>query len=138
LHDRLCRGASVETSNQYLTHLKVFGHWLVKDVRAAVSPFVHLEASNAQIDRRHDRRELEAAELQRLLEVSSSRSRSRLASARQSRSCAGVIRQAAISALEARQVSPKCRLGEPAFTAAAFIAVALIGTVLSSVGRILL
>jgi excisionase family DNA binding protein len=33
LQDRLCAGSSVATSNQYLTHLKSFSRWLVKDNR---------------------------------------------------------------------------------------------------------
>jgi integrase len=69
LQDRLCRGASVETTNQYLSHAKAFCRWLVKDRRMPDNPLAHLEAGNAQVDRRHDRRELEAEELRRLLAV---------------------------------------------------------------------
>jgi integrase len=76
LQDRLCRGASVETSNQYLSHLKSFCRWLVKDRRMGDNPLAHLEAGNAQIDRRHDRRELEADELRHLLRVTRDSSRS--------------------------------------------------------------
>jgi integrase len=67
LQERLCRGASVETTNQYLSHLKTFCRWLVKDRRMGENPFAHLEAGNAQVDRRHDRRELTAEELRLLL-----------------------------------------------------------------------
>jgi excisionase family DNA binding protein len=67
LQDRLCQGASVETSNQHLGHLKSFCRWLVKDRRMASNPFAHLEAGNAAVDRRHDRRELTCEELRRLL-----------------------------------------------------------------------
>jgi integrase len=67
LHDRLAQGASVETSNQYLTHLKAFCRWLVKNKRTGENPVAHLEPGNAAVDRRHDRRELEADELRRVL-----------------------------------------------------------------------
>jgi integrase/recombinase XerC len=67
LQDRLCRGASVETTNQYLGHAKAFFRWMVKDRRAAENPLAHLEAGNNQVDRRHDRRELTEDELRRLL-----------------------------------------------------------------------
>jgi integrase len=40
---------------------------MVKDRRMGENPFAHLEAGNAQVDRRHDRRELTADELRRLL-----------------------------------------------------------------------
>jgi integrase len=76
LQDRLCEGASVETSNQYLSHLKSFCRWLVKDRRMGDNPLGHLEAGNAQVDRRHDRRELEAEELRRLLAVTRDSGRS--------------------------------------------------------------
>ena len=67
LQDRLCRGVSVETTNQYLTHVKSFTRWLVKDHRAAADPLTHLETGNNRLDRRHDRRELTEDELRRLL-----------------------------------------------------------------------
>ncbi len=67
LQDRLCRGVSVETTNQYLAHLKTFFRWLVRDRRTGENPFAHLEAGNAQVDRRHDRRELTADEMRHLL-----------------------------------------------------------------------
>jgi excisionase family DNA binding protein len=67
LQDRLCQGASVETANQYLTHLKSFVRWLVKDRRMGENPFAHVEAGNAAVDRRHDRRELTSDELRLLL-----------------------------------------------------------------------
>jgi integrase len=67
LQERLPGGAAVETTNQYLTHLKSFGSWLVKDRRTAANPFPHLEPGNPNIDRRHDRRELTADELRNVL-----------------------------------------------------------------------
>lgn len=53
----------------YLSHLKSFCRWLVKDRRMPDNPLAHLEAGNVEMDRRHDRRELTADELRRLLEV---------------------------------------------------------------------
>ncbi len=69
LLDRQGQGVSVQTTNAYQTHLKTFGSWLVKDRRISENPFRHLEGGNEQVDRRHDRRELEAEELRRLLTV---------------------------------------------------------------------
>jgi integrase len=76
LRDRLPEGASVATSNQYLSHLKSFCRWLVKDGRTGDNPLTYLEAGNPQVDRRHDRRELEAGELRRLLDKTRSSERS--------------------------------------------------------------
>jgi integrase len=70
LQARLAGGASVETSNQYLTHLKAFGRWMAREgpnQRIPANPFSHLEPGNEKTDRRHDRRELTADELRRLL-----------------------------------------------------------------------
>jgi integrase len=67
IQDRQVLGLSVQTTNYYLSHLKSFCHWLVKDRRLAENPFLHLEGGNARLDRRHDRRELTAVELGRLL-----------------------------------------------------------------------
>jgi integrase len=67
LRDRQGQGASVETANQYLTHLKGFCRWLAKDGRTGHNPVEHLEPGNTEVDRRHDRRELDAEELRRLL-----------------------------------------------------------------------
>ncbi len=62
-------GAGVATCNHVLTALKMFCRWLVKDRRAAGSPLAHLSAGNAQVDRRHRRRDLSGEELALLLEV---------------------------------------------------------------------
>ena len=67
LQDRLSGGLSVQTTNDYLSALKSFGRWMVKDRRMADNPFAHLEGGNARVDRRHDRRELEVDELRRVL-----------------------------------------------------------------------
>jgi excisionase family DNA binding protein len=69
LLERQGQGASAQTRNYYRGHLRAFGNWLVKDRRLGENPFRHLEAENAQVDRRHDRRELTADELRRLLEA---------------------------------------------------------------------
>lgn len=67
LQERLPQGVSVETTNQYQMQVKAFCNWLVKDRRLAESPLRHLEPGNVGVDRRHDRRELTADELTRLL-----------------------------------------------------------------------
>jgi site-specific recombinase XerD len=59
----------MQTSNYCLSHLKSFCRWLVKDRRVPDNPLAHLEGGNGQIDRRHDRRELTAEELSRLLDA---------------------------------------------------------------------
>jgi len=61
------RGCSVRRSNAYLTALKSFFNWMVKDKRASENPLAHLSAGNQDTDRRHDRRELETGELRSLL-----------------------------------------------------------------------
>ena len=70
------RGRSVQTSNFYLQAAKQFGRWLVSDRRTGENPLDHLDAANVQTDRRHDRRELEADELRRLLTVTRQSARS--------------------------------------------------------------
>ena len=67
LLDRQSRGSCGQTLNYYRAHLRSFGKWLVRDGRLGESPFRHLEAENTTIDRRHDRRELSADELRRVL-----------------------------------------------------------------------
>jgi hypothetical protein len=76
LQARNCQGASVETSNQYLRHLKAFGAWLVADKRTGENTVAHLQPGNFDVDRRHDRRELDAAELRRLLTAARDSTRS--------------------------------------------------------------
>ncbi|MCI0464470.1 MAG: site-specific integrase [Gemmataceae bacterium] len=76
LQDRIGQGVSVGTVNQYIGHLKAFGRWLVKRNRAAENPFASLEAGNEAVDRRHDRRELTADELRKLLSVTRDSERS--------------------------------------------------------------
>jgi excisionase family DNA binding protein len=64
---RITPGLSVETSNQYLSHLKAFCNWMVEGDRLPANPFARIEPGNVAVDRRHDRRDLEADELRRLL-----------------------------------------------------------------------
>jgi integrase len=64
---RAARGASVQTANFYLAAFKGFCRWLVADRRMAESPVARLRGGNPKLDRRHDRRELTAEELARIL-----------------------------------------------------------------------
>ncbi len=61
-------GISAQTFNFYLTAIKSFCRWLVKDRRASENPVAHLDGLNVKTDRRHDRRAASAEELRRLLE----------------------------------------------------------------------
>jgi integrase len=61
------RGRSAQTSNFYLTALKSFCRWMIKDRRATESPVEYLTGLNVKTDRRHDRRHLTPAELATLL-----------------------------------------------------------------------
>jgi integrase/recombinase XerC len=76
LVDRQGNGMSAQTRNYYRAHLRTFGNWLVKDTRIGESPFRHLETENTATDRRHDRRELEADELRRVLQAAKGSGRS--------------------------------------------------------------
>lgn len=62
------RGIGAQTTNHYLAGLRAFGRWLVTPGRRLpANPLAGLEMLNVQADRRHDRRELSADELRRLL-----------------------------------------------------------------------
>src|SRR5262245_3022173 len=63
------RGISAQTFNFYLSAVKQFCRWMVKDRRAADSPVAHLDGLNVKTDRRRDRRPLSVDELRRLLEA---------------------------------------------------------------------
>jgi integrase len=67
LQDRLCRGIGIATSNGYLTAIKGFTRWLVKNSRLAADPLSFLSRLNAKTDVRHQRRALPEAELRQLL-----------------------------------------------------------------------
>jgi integrase len=58
LQTRLCRGTSIATSNHYLTAIKNFTHWLVKDRRAPFDPLACLSRQNAEAGIRVARRAL--------------------------------------------------------------------------------
>jgi site-specific recombinase XerC len=63
------KGISIQTSNFYLGAIKQFCRWMISDRRATESPMAHLQGQNVKTDRRHDRRNLTADELSRLLEA---------------------------------------------------------------------
>src|SRR5262249_52143147 len=63
------RGSSVRTSNFYLTAIKSFLNWMVKDRRLANSPLAHLSRGNVKLDRRHDRRPLPLEELRAIFQT---------------------------------------------------------------------
>jgi integrase len=68
---RQARGAGEGTINHYVTAMKAFARWCVKDRRMPDNPLGHLSAGNADADRRHERRALEPNELRLLLEAAS-------------------------------------------------------------------
>lgn len=61
------RGISAQTHNFYVTAIKGFCRWMVRNRRATESPVVHLDPLNVRTDRRHDRRALTVDELRALL-----------------------------------------------------------------------
>eukprot|EP00913_Durusdinium_trenchii_P010915 g10244.t1 len=65
-------GISAQTSNFYLQAVKQFCRWMVKDNRATESAVDHLTGVNVKTDRRHDRRNLTAVELTKLLKKTAS------------------------------------------------------------------
>jgi integrase len=75
LRGRLRRGRSAQTSNFYLQAIKQFCRWMMKHRRMGDNTLAILEAGNVETDRRHDRRELTAEELRRLLAATRDSSR---------------------------------------------------------------
>jgi excisionase family DNA binding protein len=70
LLERAGRGASAQTVNHYVAALRSFGRWLVRPgagQRLSKNPLAGLKLVCVETDRRHDRRELTADELRRLL-----------------------------------------------------------------------
>ena len=65
-------GLSAQTYNHYLTAIKQFTRWLVRDRRTPIDPLVHLSRLNVRTDRRHDRRALSQEEFARLVEAARS------------------------------------------------------------------
>ena len=53
-----CRGVSIETSNHYLSSIRAFTKWMIKDRRTNVNPLFDPSRLNAKTDRRHPRRAL--------------------------------------------------------------------------------
>ena len=69
LSDLRTDGRSVRTSNAYLTAIKGFSRWLVRDRRAAEDVLSHLATLNAKVDVRRDRRTLEPTEIAKLVDA---------------------------------------------------------------------
>jgi integrase len=63
------RGIGAVQSNHYLTSVKGFTRWLVRDGRAAADPLQHLSRMNPDADRRHRRRALTADAFARFTEA---------------------------------------------------------------------
>jgi len=63
------KGASIETSNQYLRALKQFCNWMVRNGRASQSPVALMQGLNSELDRRRERRALTPDECARLIEA---------------------------------------------------------------------
>jgi len=62
-------GASLRTCNAYRTAVKSFSRWLVRDGRTVADALVGLDSYNADEDRQYVRRDLDAHELARLVNV---------------------------------------------------------------------
>lgn len=65
-------GASIKTTNLYLSGMKAFCNWMVRDGRLAANPLDHLTGLDPQHDRRHDRRLLDEGELGRVIAAADS------------------------------------------------------------------
>jgi integrase len=63
LQERYCRGTGVTSCNHYLTAIKGFTRWLVRDRRAPLDPLTCLSRLNGETDVRVERRTLDTAEL---------------------------------------------------------------------------
>jgi integrase len=62
-------GIGVQTSNYYLQAVGQFCRWMVRKGKLPKNPLLDASPLNPKLDRRHDRRNLEPAELERLLEA---------------------------------------------------------------------
>jgi integrase len=69
LKDKRRGGLGVSSSNHYVTALRNFGNFLLKDRRHPENPFVHLEKLNAAVDVRRERRVLCHEETSLILEA---------------------------------------------------------------------
>jgi len=66
---RKLRVLSRATCNHYLTALKVFCRWMVREGRVGTSPVAYLRQLKGEADLKHERRALTLEELRRLLEA---------------------------------------------------------------------
>jgi integrase len=69
LSDLAKEGFGLATVNHYLTAIKMFTRWLVKDRRTADNRLAHLSKLNAETDRKYQRRPLTNEEFERLLKA---------------------------------------------------------------------
>jgi integrase len=69
LIERHRQGLGISTSNHYLTAIKHFSKWLVKDGRAGIDPLAHVSRLNAKTDVRRRRRSLAPEAFTRLLDA---------------------------------------------------------------------
>ena len=69
LLERRQGGLGKKTSNHYLTAIKGFCAWLVREKRLQENPLVHSSRLNAEVDVRVERRPVTHAEFERLIEV---------------------------------------------------------------------
>jgi len=75
LADKGTRGISAETFNHHVRALRSFGRWLLRSRRWPANPFETMALLNVSTDRRHDRRELSADELRRVLSIAANSER---------------------------------------------------------------
>ncbi len=66
--DLKVKGRSIQTCNFYLTAVKSFCRWMIREGRAPDNPLQHLQGGNVRIDRRQDRRALDHDELRMLID----------------------------------------------------------------------
>jgi site-specific recombinase XerD len=69
LHEQRKGTMGPATSNHYVTALKTFGNWLLRDRRCSENPFAFLSRVNAKVDVRCVRRILTRDELSRLVQA---------------------------------------------------------------------
>ena len=72
LADLRTKGKGIRTSNAYLTAIKGFTRWLVRDRRAAEDALAHISALNGKTDVRRERRTLEPEEIAKLFAATKS------------------------------------------------------------------
>ncbi len=65
-------GTSAETTNMYLTALRNFCNWLVKEKRLSENPVAHIAKLNGAMDRRRERRAFTVEELGKILTAAES------------------------------------------------------------------